>query len=467
MNIKYKIFLLLVVAGFSSCKKWLDVAPKTQIKSEVNFENEKGFQDALTGAYLNMAGQSLYGKELSYGFIEVLAKNYTQIYSYHAYYNDAIYNYAFAATKSRIDAIWNGNYFTIANLNNLIATLETTDKGMFEGANYNVIKGEAYGLRAFNHFDLLRLFAPSPAVAGGNVRGIPYRTKFENGAVPVSTVTEVIAKIIADLELASALLKDADPIVAGSTVPSTTTGYLRDRSFKFNYYAVRALMARVYLYSGDKVKALECAKEVIDSQKFPATLVSQIVASDKIMSSEMIFGIYRSTLATEYDLSYSSNISTGMYLSTTEWATVYETAAGGSADYRYLYQTDIIGFNRYSVKFRPSGNTTAANRLLLMRVSELYDIAAECLIGTDPAAARGYLNTVRSRRNLQALSTSLTPEQLQQEVFKEYRKDFITEGQLFFYYKRLNLPRIEFLQNAADAKIYVLPMPDNEIEFGN
>lgn len=464
---KYIIFLLLVIVSLSSCKKWLDVKPKTQIESGVNFENERGFQDALTGVYLNMVKDATYGKELSYGFIEVLGKNYTQFFSSHPYFYDSQYNYAFATTKNRINGIWNGNYTGIANLNNLINNLQTADRTMFEGTNYSVILGEAYGLRAFNHFDLLRLFAPSPASGGANAKGIPYRTTFDKGSVPATTVAETLSKIIADLETASTLLKPADPIVINSKVPTTTTGYLRDRQFKFNYYAVRALMARVYLYAGDKPKALACAQEVIESLKFPATGVSQIITGNKIMSTEVIFNLNKNTLATDYDLSYSTTISTGMYLSSSEWTEVYETTSGGSADYRYLYQTELIGFNRYSVKFRPSANTLAPNRLPLIRASEMYDIAAECLIETDLARARGYLNTIRATRNLLALSTSLNASQIQQEIFKEYRKDFITEGQLFFYYKRLNLAKIEFTQTPANAAVYVLPKPDDEIEFGN
>ena len=37
-----------------------------------------------------------------------------------------------------------------------------------------------------------------------------------------------------------------------------------------------ALLARVYLYKGDKTKALECAKEVIDGEKFTLLEESQL-----------------------------------------------------------------------------------------------------------------------------------------------------------------------------------------------
>lgn len=470
MKTIYRIALIVILAGFVSCKKWLDVKPKTQIESSVNFENEQGFKDALTGVYISMSQPAAYGKELSYGFVEVLGKNYTQFSVLHDYLEDSNYNYEFSATKSRIDEIWKKGYYTIANLNNLIENLDKADPSLFTGTNYGVIKGEAYGLRAFNHFDLLRLFAPAPGSGGASATAIPYRTKLTSNTVPLSTVSAFIVQLLSDLKVAADLLKGADPIFKGSAVPATNTGYLRDRPFKFNYYAVKALMARVYLYNGDKTNALACAREVIESDAFPATPDYLIADGNRILSTEVIFNINLLNLADLYNFSYSPVSGTGMYLADSEWETIYETNNGGTADYRWNYQTAVFtNNNRYSVKFNPLLNTStaAANRLPLMRVSELYYIAAECLAGTDPEAAVGYLNTVRQSRNLTTdLDATLTADQIQEEIFKEYRKDFITEGQLFFYYKRLNLSKIEFTQIPGSKAVYVLPVPDQEIEYG-
>jgi hypothetical protein len=35
----------------TSCKKWLDVRPKTEIKESEQFSTEQGFKDALYGSY--------------------------------------------------------------------------------------------------------------------------------------------------------------------------------------------------------------------------------------------------------------------------------------------------------------------------------------------------------------------------------------------------------------------------------
>lgn len=54
------------------------------------------------------------------------------------------------------------------------------------------------------------------------------------------------------------------------------------------------------------------------------------------------------------------------------------------------------------------------------------------------------------------------------ELIKEYRKEFFAEGQLFYLFKRLNLPvaAINGTSTPANDKIFVLPLPDAEVQYG-
>ena len=80
-----------------------------------------------------------------------------------------------------------------------------------------------------------------------------------------------------------------------------------------------------------------------------------------------------------------------------------------------------------------------------------------------------YLNTVRNNRYLDfdPLDENLPVTQIQNEIYKEYRKELVGEGQLFYYYKRLNFASIPGSAVSGSDDIYVLPMPETEVEFGN
>src|SRR6478735_5680483 len=102
---------------------------------------------------------SLYGANLSYSMIDILAQRYeNKAATSDNYYNMARYNYS--TFSGGISAIWSQQYAAIAQCNFII---ENTDKqrSVLTNEEYGIIKGEALGMRAFLHFDLLRLFAPA------------------------------------------------------------------------------------------------------------------------------------------------------------------------------------------------------------------------------------------------------------------------------------------------------------------
>jgi hypothetical protein len=136
---------------------------------------------------------------------------------------------------------------------------------------------------------------------------------------------------------------------------------------------------------------------------------------------------------------------------------LYEINAGGVSDIRYARLWQLSGTLYFCSKFWQDMSNSVY--VPLIRIPELYYIAAEC---SDAPAATGYLNTVREKRGLQSLPQGLDDTTIQNEIFKEYQKEFYAEGQLFYYYKRLNLAQIRFSSMPAADNIYVLPLPDNE-----
>ena len=481
---RYKQILLFIVlsATLFGCNDWLDVSPKTEIKAGDNFNNEQGYKDALTGVYLLMTDESLYGRELTFGLNDALAQYYTGIPgTSHPYYYPSIYAYDNDASVAIFDNIWSNMYKAIANDNELIENIETADESMFTGRNYNLIKGEAYGLRAFLHFDLLRLFAPSYA-SDPNADAIPYVTKVGTKVTALLTVDEVLKKVLDDLSTAETYLIN-DPVVDAGGSGSIDEEYERDRFYKFNYYAAKLLEARIYLYMSDYDKANEAAQAIINQNYFTWTPDNEITTSNAndrnyVFSEELIFALYDNNLTDSYSNYFTGT--TGLYMQDNNYEGLYElNKTGYYADYRYTYVTNLLSSDniRVSTKLKqPTGGTTAyLHRMPLMRISEAYYIAAECALkNNNTSSAIDDLTTVRVQRNLpDDLSQTLTSDEVQDEIYKEYAKEFMCEGQLFYYFKRLNLTYIKIPSVSGGSLTYsyvtpgyVLPMPDDEIEYG-
>ena len=86
-----KLLLLGIGVSLVSCEDWLDVRPKSEILTDMHFEEESGFRDQLAGVYTAMTETSMYGRSLSFGLMSVLSQDYDlkseSTYRYAAEYN--------------------------------------------------------------------------------------------------------------------------------------------------------------------------------------------------------------------------------------------------------------------------------------------------------------------------------------------------------------------------------------------
>lgn len=475
-----KVCLFALLPLFASCDDWLDVKPKTQIESSEMFSSETGFKDVLNGVYLNISSASMYGREMTYGLVDVIGDVYYGAYNNPVYSRAKSHDYTYSGVESRINSIWQDSYTSIAMLNELLSQMETADRGLFSRDNYNVIKGEALGLRAMLHFDILRLFAKAPAV-DANAAAIPYVTTYSFKITPTSTVSETLDKVIADLQAAADLLKQSDPIATGREITtSDDSGYLLNRQFHLNYYAVKAIMARAYLYKGDTSNARQCAQEVISSGKFTWTSVDNIATTndsdrDRTFTKEQVFALQIDNMDSYIDpavYSSSARYAVQLYIYST-WLNVIWPTATHSTDWRRVYfVTNEGAYSSYyytSSKLWQEGmNESYVKRMPLIRLPEMYLILAEC----DVANAAEQLNVIREHRGVTAPVAYTDEKSLQDEITLEYLREFYNEGQLFYRYKRINdtthYGGYYCRKNVAfNTDYYVLPMPAEEIEFGN
>ncbi|MBO5602909.1 MAG: RagB/SusD family nutrient uptake outer membrane protein [Prevotella sp.] len=446
----------------TSCNDWLDVNPESQVEDNELFEAESGFKEALAGVYSGMVNEATYAKEMLYGAYGALAQEWVNEPT--SYQDIAVYNYDAASPTSLFANIWRNNYNAIANDNNLLKAIDE-NRYKFSGNNYNIIKGEALALRALLHFDLLRAFGVSYEV-NANMPSIPYSTELSYRVFPQLSVKEVAEKVIADLKEAEQLLK-VDPIYTGEEITEAVdNGYLMNRTLHMNYYAVKGLQARVYMWTKQYDLAKAAAEEVINSGKFswatPGTVRQG--ANAYPTTSEHLFALDDVNLSNRADSYFNENLNTSSFsLDATTLLDYYDSE---TTDYRYLYQFasgtnyDYVE-NRYSTKYwAPSSDAAAdANRLPIIRLSELYLILSE-IDYRSGGSGLDRLNELHRARNVGDLDAVVD---YYGTLVREYRREFIGEGQLFFLYKRLNYPTI--LRSDVDPiaeKIYTFPLPQSE-----
>lgn len=450
-----------------SCNDWLDVQPRSQVEDTELFDTESGYKEALAGIYSSMVSSKTYAKEMTYGFIGILGQEWD--YYYNTQYDDASgYDYEAALPTSTIQAIWATNYSGISNANHLLANIDG-DASLFSKDNYGVIKGEALALRAFLHFDLLRCFGVSFAV-NPDQPSIPYSTELSYRVSPQLTVRQVTDKIISDLLAAEALLKTADPLVTGREITETVdNGYLLNRQMHLNYYAVKALEARVYLWAGRNAEALIAAQEVIASDQFHWAEVANLQAGyDRCLADEHLFALNNLTLKADVADQYFSDDSPYSFAVTRDRLLDYFDNA--TQDYRYTFLfksgTATHSNNRYLMKYDEPSTTSTYYRykMPLIRLGEMYLVKSEVQYRNgDTDGAKATLNALRTARNLPALSD--LPADFDLELIHAYRRELMGEGQLFFLYKRLNRPSILYSDiEAVSKKVYTFPLPITETE---
>lgn len=467
MNATIKIFTLggLMMLLISGCNKFLDVQPEDKYTEEQVFSNEASAQQALNGLYMKMATTDLYGANLSTTLIELMGQRYTADVT-SAYERVVKLNYTDAVVAPYFETVWQQAYATILKSNKFIASVDNAVTAkVITAAEAKILKGEAIAIRAMLHFDMLRIFGPV-YTTGAALESIPYYTQPDGVLQPLLKTSVVVDTIIHDLSEAASLLAE-DNIIKGGLDTAGTDFYTKDRQFRFNYYGVKALLARVYLYGNRRTDAYNTAREILtDINKwFPWMPYTSILSAgnnpDRIFSPEVIVGLENRSMYTTYSSSFAPTLTLGLLAPLD--ARLTATFENNVNDYRYT-TTWLMGPKGFRTLYKyadlPDVNKRWRFMQPLLRKSELYYILAET--EPDQTKALEYLNTVRFNRGLPNLtSTSGLATQIQ----NEYLKEFFGEGQIFFFYKRKNpfsIPNALTATSSIFSPNFRVPLPASE-----
>lgn len=467
------IFVSLLML-FTSCNDWLTVEPKAVTTKDKMFTSELGFSSALMGLYLELQNIYMPASIMMGGATEYMADNCLVAVADNSdpylYYT---HRYTSTLIDSNLGTLFMEYYKVIANANELIDAMpgqKVVDKD--EAA---VIEGEALAIRAYCHFELLRLWGPVPTNVDATNKYLPYVTTVETAPYTYLTYDAYVQKIKDDFNKAITLLGPVDPITAYSNgtlntsitaIKKYSTLFWYNRQKRFNVYGVKALLARLYLWTGDKDNAYKAAKEIVEvknpdgTSKFTLGKQTDITNKDYLFFAEHLVGLDITDWRDKTG-AFSGRFPAYVNSPTNIVSLLYNNETDMrlnllNLSYAYSFGQNVYGTLKYS-KFA-STDYSSPKSIPLIRLSEMYLILME----TAPLdEANQYYKTFRSSRS--ASYTPFTEITRLREVEKEYVREFFSEGgESFFTYKRLNASSFLLSSESMSSDKYVLPIPSGE-----
>ncbi|WP_316815142.1 RagB/SusD family nutrient uptake outer membrane protein [Pedobacter nyackensis] len=457
------VMLLLIVAStvlFSSCKKLLNFAPEDAPYEGSFWKTQDDAISALAGVY-SLSRKSMFRGEythymshFSYGDLSTGQFNKVNsdfVLSFlvegDTYYGTGINIGDFIGPYLEDLGDWSSYYKTINMANTVLQKVNGMPNNLFTDNRKNRILGEAYFLRAFNYFYMVRLWGDVPLVLKNSADPV----KSEN--LPRVSEKIVLDSALADLAKAQKFLK-------------FTTG--NDHSVSADKGAVFALKANIlrwkyFLNKNTDNALLTEAVASIDSITNAGTYSLVSAANfDKLYkgrSSEAIFEIATSLVQNEFQLGDGYFYVTSMQpyikdrfqmpvvLNVDLLDGIYQYGSDARMAYNFdksdeenWILTKYTGRNSENVKFRNPENSTNPMvdcNIPIFRLGEQLLLRAECkeLLGNF-SGARTDLNIVRQRANV--LGFTGGDGELKTEIFEETYREIAFEGQLWYVMIRNN-----------------------------
>lgn len=454
--------IMFLAITFTSCKKYLDIQPIHTFGSNLAVTSLLGLQETTVGAFSQIQGGNLYGggiilnSELLADYINPgtnILSNFSSSQEYTHQMN--IYN-------SNAGGMWGDGYAAILTANTVLQYLPNFQSQ--DAATCNLLKGECLFIRAAMHFELCRMFAqPSGYTADDSHLGVPVRltpgSSSTGQTTPRSTVAQVYAQVIADLQAAEALLP-ADNQAIGS--PDFVSKY-----------GAEALLAKVYFSQHDYTNASIYASKVISVSSFAlydslTTAYNLLGAENTTPTTEIIFQILNTAKSDPSSGNLHGNFSQAPFGSTvpnfamnTPFAAILQSAqAVGDQRYSKLYRKSFGQY--YSTKY-----ATQYSNVPVVRLAEMYLTRAECeaQTGASDATVRADYNKTRIRAGLIADNSTSGKAALLAAIRAERDLELAMEGDHFFEVKRrqgsFNTVGAGVLQWNDPTMIY--PIPQQEV----
>jgi starch-binding outer membrane protein, SusD/RagB family len=450
------IFILILTVYITGCKKLMNIPPPvgTIITSQV-FSTDGQAASAAANMYYGMinARQSFASSAMT-----ILAgMSADELITFDQAYTDQFIQFQLnelIASNSYVNgSLWSQAYSTIYNANAILAGL--TDYSGVHDSVKNELTGEAEFVRAFCDFYLVNLFGDIPLVTSINWQ--------KTNLLVRTPATQIYQAILADL-------KDAQQRLPGDY--SAGNG----QRIVPNKWAATALLARLYLYTGDYVDAETQADSLINNSSL-YSLMADPNAIFLINSNEAIWQLQQSNSTNTFTatpegywlIPRNATFQPNFYLTPqllnafesgdirrAEW--VDSTIYGGiTYYYPYKYKTG-------SAEAVPDGTYT--EYYMVLRLGEQYLIRAESRAQqNDLSGAIADLNIIRTRAGLPNTSAASQQDLLTAIAHERQIELFAEWGHRWLDLKRTGNagPVLSPIKPAWTNNAALYPIPLNEI----
>ena len=462
---KYKIWLLIVpvFAMLFSCTEKLEIKPKQSIDAEIALSSPENIKATMVGAYLQASSSTIFGTSFN---------EYSELYAstgdlrFMGTYQqprEFITKQA-TTTNSYVASSWIQAYQLINTCNTL---LQDDVLAMLDVGDAETIKGEALFLRGWVMFEMTRLFGlPYERGQANSQPRIPIvltPTSDVADAIPVArnTVAECYTRAIEDLTMARDLLPGENDIYATS-------------------FAASAVLARLYLQTGNYIAAATEANNVIQNGTFTLTSTPLRAFNNTENSTEDIFAIQKNATSEMSWLAVMYASLSGAGRGDYEIQQVFLDRFSPS-DLRGMYQSNtqpgytidnitMMYYKGVGTILNDGGINTSKwgnyyRNISLIRLAEMYLIRAEANF-EDPGADIGPnsptedINVIRGRANAPLRAVPVTRDQIREERYLE----LCWEGHRLHDLKRW---KMNIGSYAYDAGNLILPIPFREMEVND
>lgn len=436
--------LVVISALMISCDSFVEVdLPESQLTKTTVFQDFTTADAAMADVYAKVRDRGVLTGTQN-GISNYLG-NYADELTYYGSPNNSnldFYTNTVLPSNSAITLFWNNSYNQIYGVNAILEGVTASALTIQQKAQ---LEGEALFVRGLLHFYLLQLFGDIPYIQTTDYRA--------NSTISRMPENLVYASIITDLKAASALL-----------LPSYSVS--NTERVRPNSLAVKALLARVYLYKGDWDNANKMATDVIDNNS-PYIFETN---PDKVFlkgSTETIWQFMPGAAGknTDEGVVFILNSGPPQLVALTQ-SLVNSFAANDLRKSRWIGSvSNASGTWHYAAKYKEARFTAASREYsIVLRLTEQYLIRAEARAQLeDLIGAKKDLNKIRMRAALTDILSD-SKEEILEVIQQERRKELFTEfGHRFFDLKRTQkLDAVLSVKPGWNTNDRLLPIPESE-----